>query len=90
MALFQDLVDLVLGPLAESRRPAGAQGAPALRPALFLGTGLPECEPHGMARDVLNRIHDGHEAADQVRRTDGAVVDFSSRQQAAGAGGGSG
>ena len=63
-------------PLAETRRPAGAQGAPALRPALFLGTGLPECEPHGVARDVLHCIHDGQEAADQVPGIDHAVVDF--------------
>ena len=29
-----------------------------------------------MARDVLHCIHDGEEAADQVRRTDHAVIDF--------------
>ncbi len=28
-----------------------------------------------MARDVLQRIHDGHEATDQVLGTDHAVID---------------
>ncbi len=28
-----------------------------------------------MARDVLKRIHDGHEAPDEVLRTDHAVID---------------
>ncbi len=75
VALFQDLVDLVLCPLAVTWWPAWAHGAPALRAALFLGTRLPACEPHGVARDVLKRIDDGHEAADQVLRTDHAVID---------------
>ena len=75
MALFQDLVDLVVCPLAESRRPAGAQGAPALRTALFLGTGLPGGEPHGVARDVLESIRGGEETADQRPGIDHAVVD---------------
>ena len=68
VALFEDLVDLVLCPLAEARRPAGAQRAPALRPALFFGLGLPACEPHRVAGDVLQCIDRGEEAADQIRR----------------------
>src|SRR5690606_14664557 len=40
----------------------------------LLGAGLPACEPHRMAGDVLHRVHDGDEAADQVRGTDHAVV----------------
>ena len=75
VALLEDLVDFVNEPLAESGRAARAQGAPALGTALFFGAGLPEREPHGMALDVLQCIHDGVEAADQVRGIDGAVVD---------------
>ena len=77
VTLFEDLVDLVNCPLAEARRPARAQRAPAFRTALFLGTGLPEREPHRVAGDVLNRIHDGHQAADEMGSTDHAVIDGS-------------
>ena len=75
VALVEDLVELVVCPLAETRRPARAQRAPALGTALFIGTGLPACEPHGVARDVLQGIDRGEEAADQVRGTDHAVLD---------------
>ncbi len=75
VALFQDLVDLVLCPLAESGRAPRAHGTPALRTPIFLGTRLPAGEPQGVARDVLQRIDNGHEAADEVLRTDHAVID---------------
>ena len=75
VAFFEDLVDLVVWPLAESRRPAGAQGAPAFRTALLVGTGLPAREAHRLARDVLQCIRDGEETADQRPGIDGAIVD---------------
>ena len=75
VAFLEDLIDFVFCPLSESRRPAGAQGAPALRTALFFGTGLPACEAHGMALDVLQRIRDGEETPDQMPGINGAVVD---------------
>ncbi len=75
MALFQDLVDLVNGSLAESGRAAGSHGAPALGPSLFFGPRLPAGKPPGVARDVIECIDDGHEAADQVLGTDLAVID---------------
>ena len=86
VAFFQDLVDLVDRPLAESGRPADAQGAPALRTALFFGPGPPEREAHGLARDVLQCIGDGEETADQRPGIDGAVVDVFSSTTGAGAG----
>ncbi len=75
VALFQDLVDFMLCPLAITRRPAGSHRTPALRTALFLGTRLPTGEPHGVAGDVIECIDNGHEAADEVLRTDHAVID---------------
>ena len=87
VALFEDLIDLVNVALAVTRRSPGAQGTPALRPALLFGLGLPACEPHGMALDVLQCIHDGQETTDQVLGIDGAVIDGFSSTTGAGGGG---
>ncbi len=64
--------------MARCRKPGGRPGrigTPALRTALFFGPRLPMGEPHGVAGDVIECIDNGHEAADEVLRTDHAVID---------------